>query len=508
MDEFTLEQDDGTEVFCRRWLPSGTPRALVVVVHGASEHSGRYDGVAGVLWALNTTETSQRVEATLISPDDGQPHLPLRYGASFRETRGEDPGIHIKDVQVGGRELRNDADVTLDELRKGIRVFFDHEITAASIRRPTFYVSAELPVEFGGPDARDGLRVVPQPALYQPMVLPANLDPAGASVFWVLAPRTADWIEKIVLPMLAEVQDRLLLRLTLKGNFIWQETFANDRPDYLYLDGEAVERRGDKTQPSAMGLPSGDGMRGAGKGQIGGWARDVTGRRLPRASVGALSQPARGFPRLGPQVAISGSMKQFLAVSALGKDRPGLAHDLVRTISDCGASISDSRMLPLGGEFAMQLLVTGNWHAMARLESELGRLGEAAGLALQLRPRAYVEASRLAGGGTWHVFRRHLIPNAMPTVIVATSLAATAAITIAAGLSYLGVGVRPPTPSWGTLMRSAYDVVYVAPLYGVVPGVLVTITALSYTLIGNGLRRNLPGAALDRRAMDAARAAG
>ena len=78
-------------------------------------------------------------------------------------------------------------------------------------------------------------------------------------------------------------------------------------------------------------------------------------------------------------------MKQFLAVSALGKDRPGLAHDLVRTISDCGASISDSRMLPLGGEFAMQLLVTGNWHAMARLESELGRLGEAAGLALQLR---------------------------------------------------------------------------------------------------------------------------
>jgi len=106
------------------------------------------------------------------------------------------------------------------------------------------------------------------------------------------------------------------------------------------------------------------------------------------------SQPARLFPRLGPYVAISGSMKQFLAVSALGKDRPGLAHDLVRTISECGASISDSRMLPLGGEFAMQLLVTGNWHAMARLESELVRLGEAAGLALHMRrtdPRALRE---------------------------------------------------------------------------------------------------------------------
>ena len=78
-------------------------------------------------------------------------------------------------------------------------------------------------------------------------------------------------------------------------------------------------------------------------------------------------------------------MKQFLAVSAIGKDRPGLAHDLVRTISECGTSINDSRMLPLGGEFAMQLLVSGNWHGIARVESELGRLAEAANLSLHMR---------------------------------------------------------------------------------------------------------------------------
>ncbi len=78
-------------------------------------------------------------------------------------------------------------------------------------------------------------------------------------------------------------------------------------------------------------------------------------------------------------------MKQFLAISAIGKDRPGLAHDVVRTISDCGASINESRMLPLGGEFAMQVLVSGNWHAVARVESELARLAEASGLALHLR---------------------------------------------------------------------------------------------------------------------------
>ena len=78
-------------------------------------------------------------------------------------------------------------------------------------------------------------------------------------------------------------------------------------------------------------------------------------------------------------------MKQFLAISAIGKDRTGLAHDVVRTISDCGASINESRMLPLGSEFAMQVLVSGNWHTIARVESELTRLGEAAGLALHLR---------------------------------------------------------------------------------------------------------------------------
>jgi len=78
-------------------------------------------------------------------------------------------------------------------------------------------------------------------------------------------------------------------------------------------------------------------------------------------------------------------MKQFLAISAIGKDRPGLTHDVVRTITDCGASISESRMLPLGSEFAMQILVTGNWHSVARVESELARLADNAGLALHLR---------------------------------------------------------------------------------------------------------------------------
>jgi glycine cleavage system transcriptional repressor len=77
--------------------------------------------------------------------------------------------------------------------------------------------------------------------------------------------------------------------------------------------------------------------------------------------------------------------RQLLAVAAIGPDRPGLVHDLTRAITDCGGSIAESRMASLGAEFAMVLLVGGNWHALARLESELKKVADECGLTLQLR---------------------------------------------------------------------------------------------------------------------------
>lgn len=78
-------------------------------------------------------------------------------------------------------------------------------------------------------------------------------------------------------------------------------------------------------------------------------------------------------------------MKQHLAISIIGGDRISLAHEVTKAIADCGGSIADSRMTALGREFALIALVTGNWHAVARVETELKRLAESAGLALQLR---------------------------------------------------------------------------------------------------------------------------
>jgi glycine cleavage system transcriptional repressor len=82
---------------------------------------------------------------------------------------------------------------------------------------------------------------------------------------------------------------------------------------------------------------------------------------------------------------MSDPMKQHLAVSAIGSDRTGMVHELTRIISDCGGNVAESRMTALGAEFAMLLLVSGNWHALARIESELSRLAESGSLSLHLK---------------------------------------------------------------------------------------------------------------------------
>jgi glycine cleavage system transcriptional repressor len=81
-------------------------------------------------------------------------------------------------------------------------------------------------------------------------------------------------------------------------------------------------------------------------------------------------------------------MKQFIAISAIGGDRVGLVHDLSKVVADCGGSISESRMTALGNEFAMQILVAGNWHSIARIETELGKLAESSGMTIQVRRTA------------------------------------------------------------------------------------------------------------------------
>ena len=78
-------------------------------------------------------------------------------------------------------------------------------------------------------------------------------------------------------------------------------------------------------------------------------------------------------------------LKQHLAVSAIGSDRTGMVHELTRVISECGGNITESRMVALGAEFAMLLLVSGNWHALAKRERELKRLAESGSLSVHMK---------------------------------------------------------------------------------------------------------------------------
>jgi glycine cleavage system transcriptional repressor len=100
------------------------------------------------------------------------------------------------------------------------------------------------------------------------------------------------------------------------------------------------------------------------------------------------AQACKLAPR--PPFPIPHSM-QFIVISALGSDRTGLVFDLTRIVLDCNGNIVDSRMTALGSEFAMLLLVSGNWHTLAKLETELKKLGDAGGVTISVRrtePRA------------------------------------------------------------------------------------------------------------------------
>jgi glycine cleavage system transcriptional repressor len=78
-------------------------------------------------------------------------------------------------------------------------------------------------------------------------------------------------------------------------------------------------------------------------------------------------------------------MKQFIVVSAIGSDRTGMVYDLTRVVLDCGGNICESRMTALGSEFAMAMLVGGNWHTLARLETELKKLGDDSNMTVLIR---------------------------------------------------------------------------------------------------------------------------
>jgi peptide/nickel transport system permease protein len=110
------------------------------------------------------------------------------------------------------------------------------------------------------------------------------------------------------------------------------------------------------------------------------------------------------------------------------------------------------------------------------------------GEVLSLREREYVEAARALGFGRARIILRHLLPNVMAPVIVAATLGIGNTIVLEAGLSFLGFGIQPPTPSWGTLVADGRQNLIGAWWVATFPGLAIVLTVLAFNLVGDGLR--------------------
>ncbi len=110
------------------------------------------------------------------------------------------------------------------------------------------------------------------------------------------------------------------------------------------------------------------------------------------------------------------------------------------------------------------------------------------GAVLTVRNTAYVEAARAAGNSTPRILAIHVFPNITAPLIVQTSLSFAFAILSEAALAFLGLGNKPPAPSWGSMVSSSYGFLQLAPWAAIFPGVAIALTVLGFNLLGDGLR--------------------
>ena len=127
----------------------------------------------------------------------------------------------------------------------------------------------------------------------------------------------------------------------------------------------------------------------------------------------------------------------------------------------------------------MLALVLLSWPATARLVR---------GQILQIREEGYISASRLLGAGAPYLVLRHMIPNTLGVILVTLTFAVPTAIFTEAFLSFIGMGVAPPTPSWGSMCNEGIKTMLTHPHELIFPALFISITVLAFNLLGDGLR--------------------
>ena len=142
-----------------------------------------------------------------------------------------------------------------------------------------------------------------------------------------------------------------------------------------------------------------------------------------------------------------------------------------------GIGPGESGILPM-----LIALVLLGWPATARLVR---------GQVLQIREQGYIEAARLLGARDNYIILRHILPNTMGVILVTLTFAIPAAIFTEAFLSFIGMGVAPPTPSWGSMCNEGVKTMLSHPHELIFPAALISITVLAFNLLGDGLTEAL-----------------
>ena len=207
------------------------------------------------------------------------------------------------------------------------------------------------------------------------------------------------------------------------------------------------------------------------------FARVVYGARV---SLGVAISATLLQVLLGVVVGVAAGLGGRIADAALSR-----LVDLVLAVPSLVLSISLLAIVPPSWPrpalLAVVIAILG-WGGTARISR---------GETLSLRTRDYVAAARVAGSGPWRVARREILPGLAAPVLTYAALILPGNMIAEAGLSFLGVGVRPPTPSWGQMLSTATTWFRADPMYVIIPGGLLFLTLLAFVLVATGLRRVL-----------------
>jgi peptide/nickel transport system permease protein len=113
------------------------------------------------------------------------------------------------------------------------------------------------------------------------------------------------------------------------------------------------------------------------------------------------------------------------------------------------------------------------------------------GSVLSLKEKEFIEAARAVGENDFNILFRYLLPNSMAPIIIQTTLRMATVLLTASGLSFLGLGVQPPTPEWGAMLSTARAYMITAPHVATVPGLAIMLVVMGFNLFGDGLRDSL-----------------